>query len=100
MGDADNERVETTFHMDFVIAEHCGGVKAIKDTYKRAFNGWKGSYKYFTELVMVLNHRCWMWNEKNNTLMELYRDLYYKARDYALDNFKGEALKFYLEVTD
>ena len=95
----EDERVSTTFMMDFAIADRFG-VKAIKGTYRRAFNNWKGNYKYFTELVMVLNHRCWMWNEKNNTLMELYRDLYYKANDYAIDNFKGEALKFFLEVTD
>lgn len=95
----EEERVTTTFHMDFAIAEKFG-VKGIRDTYKRAFEGWKDNYHYFTELVMVLNHRCWMWNEKNNTLMELYRELYYKAHDYATSTYKGEALKFYLEVTD
>ena len=95
----EDERVSTTFMMDFAIADRFG-VKGVKDTYRTAFNGWKGNYKYLTELTMVLNHRCWMWNEKDNTLMELYRDLYYKTRDYALDNFKGEELKFFLEVTD
>ena len=100
MGDADNERVETTFHMDFAIAETCGGANAVRDTYKRAFNGWKDNYKYLTELVMVLNHRCWMWNEKDNALMELYRDLYYKANDYAIKHLKGAELRFFFEVTD
>ena len=95
----EDERVSTTFMMDFAIADRFG-VKGVKDTYKRAFDGWKGNYKYFTELVMVLNHRCWLWNERDNAMMELYRDLYYKAAEYATNTFKGEALRFYLEVTD
>jgi hypothetical protein len=34
----------TTFWEDFSIADKYG-VPGIKDTYKRAFNEWKGNYK-------------------------------------------------------
>lgn len=48
----------TTFYTDFSIAEPFGE-SAIKDTYERAFKIWKSDYKYLTELVMVLNWKCW-----------------------------------------
>lgn len=90
----------TTFWSDFSIAD-AFGVKAIKDTYKRAFKEWKDDYKYLTDLVIVLNHKCWQHYEKGNTeYSQLYEKLYYEAHDYALDNLKGEELSYYLRVTD
>ena len=94
------ERVETTFNSDFAIAD-AFGVKAIKDTFKNAFDSWKGNYKYLTELVMVLNHRCWYWHHRNNAeFSKLYSDLFYKAQDYAYAHLKGEELDFFFSVTD
>ena len=67
----------TSFWDDFVIAERMGcgvqdghlvptdvetGVKAIEDTFDRAFREWKSNYKYLTELVMVLNWKIWRFN--------------------------------------
>ena len=94
------ERIETTFNMDFQIAEHFG-IAAIKDTFKKAFEEWKVDCQYLTELVMVLNHRCWYWWDKgNNKLSELYADMFYTAKDYAEENLKGDELRFFWEVTD
>jgi len=93
-------RVETTFDMDFAIADRFG-VNAVKDTYKMAFGEWKNDARYLTELVMVLNHRCWLWYEKGRmALSKVYSDLFYKAQSYAYNHLKGEELKFFLEVTD
>lgn len=93
-------RVDTTFWMDFSIADKFG-IKAVKDTFKRAFDEWKTDYKYLTELVMVLNHKCWdHYRKGNEKLSALYSDLYYKANDWAYDNLEGEALDFYFHVTD
>ena len=47
-----------TFWMDFSIADRFG-VKAVKDTYHRAFKAWKHDYRYLTDLVIVLNHKIW-----------------------------------------
>lgn len=94
------ERPTTTFHMDFRIAEHFG-INAVKDTYKRAFGEWKTNYLYLTELVIVLNHRCWMHYDKGNqALSKLYAKYYYEAREYALDNLKGDEFQHFYEVTD
>lgn len=93
-------RVETTFDMDFMIADRFG-VNAVKDTFNRAFTEWRGDARYLTELVMVLNHRCWLWYEKgHNALSKVYEDCFYKAQSWAYNHLKGEELKFFLEVTD
>ncbi len=90
----------TTFREDFAIAERFG-MSAVKDTFRRAFNEWKNDYKYLTDLVLVLNAKCWEWYEHHNeSFCQLYADLYYEARDYALDNLKGEELNYYFDMTD
>lgn len=71
----------TTFVNDFALAEPFGD-NAIKDTFNRASAGWLSDYKYFTELIMSLNHLCWFWHaNKEQELSQLYGDLYYKALD-------------------
>ena len=95
-----NERgYETTFYQDFSIAEKFG-YDAIKDTYERAFDEWKGNYKYLTELVIVLNHKVWDWFGKNLRTARLYEDLFKKASIYAEENLKGEELVYYYRETD
>lgn len=94
------EEFTTTFWQDFSIAD-VFGIDAVKDTYKRAFEEWKSDYRYLTDLVVVVNHKCWQHYENGNTeLSQLYSDLYYKADAYALDNLKGEELDYYFKVTD
>ena len=94
-----SERVETTFWSDFSIAD-IFGTDAIRDTFDRAFEEWKGDYRYLTELVMVLNHKIWQWYEKNETISRVYNELWGKADNYAIDNLEGDELRFFLNVTD
>lgn len=89
----------TTFWDDFTIADHFGA-NAIKDTFKRAFNEWKGNCIYITELVIVLNHKIWQWYEKNDAYAELYNDLWEKADNYACTHLKGEELAHFYRTTD
>ena len=90
----------TTFWKDFSIAD-IFGIHAIKDTYTRAFNEWKHDYKYLTELVLVLNWRCWHFYDKgNDEYSQLYAHLYYEAAEYACENLSGEAARYYFEITD
>ena len=90
----------TTFWDDFTIADHFGK-DAIQDTYNRAFEAWKGDYKYLTELVMVLNHKIWQhYRADNMVYSELYDKLWKKADSYAMNNLKDDELRYFLEVTD
>ncbi len=90
----------TTFYSDFSIAD-AFGVDAIKDTYQRAVKEWKENIKYMTELVMVLNWKCWEYFDKgNSTYSMLYSDLYYKLDAYVLDNFGSEDVSYYLNTID
>ena len=89
----------TTFYMDFSIAD-AFGLDAIKDTFKRAFEEWKGEYKYLTELVMVLNWKIFEHYETDKAKAKLYNDLWEAADAYAMENLKGEELTYFLQTTD
>ena len=89
----------TTFWEDFSIAD-IFGVGAVMDTFKRAFNEWKGNYIYLTELVIVLNHKIWQHYENRESLARAYQDLWEKADAYACENLKGEELSFFYRITD
>ena len=94
------KRISSTFWQDFTIAD-AFGVKAIQDTYNRAFNEWKTNYKMLTELVVVLNHKIWHWHEQGNDAFgTLYDRLWKQADAYACENLKGEEASFFYGVTD
>lgn len=90
---------KTTFWMDFSIADRFG-IAAVRDTFKRAFQEWKGNTVYLTELVMVLNHKIWQHYERNERLAEVYNDLWEQASTYAETNLTGEDLDYYFRTTD
>ena len=91
---------KTTFWQDFSIADRFGE-KAIKDTYKRAFEEWKDNYEYLTELVLVLNHKIYEHHgRKELTLARLYNKLWMETDDYAVNNLKGDELSYYYQTTD
>ncbi len=94
-----NYDFKTTFWQDFTIAEAFGN-DAIKDTFKRVFDGWKTNVEYLAELVLVLNWKGWQWYGKDEERSKIYFDIYQKADDYAYENLKGEDLNYYFHVTD
>jgi len=50
---------------------------------------------------MVLNWKCWEHHDKGNErYMELYRELYYKADEWALENLTGDDLSYYYKTLD
>lgn len=88
-----------TFYMDFSIADKFG-LSAIRDTYNRAFEGWKSDYKYITELAMVLNWKCWRWYEVKDDYSRLYTELFHKLDEWIFNNLQGEELDYYIRITD
>ena len=94
----------TTFWEDFTIAEKFGE-SAIRDTFRRAFDGWKDNYKYLTELVMVLNWKIWEWmadapTEEEKYIAKIYDQLWEQADHYACENLQGEELDYFYLTTD
>lgn len=90
---------KTTFWDDFSIADRFG-LDAVKDTFNRTFNEWKTNYIYLTELVIVLNHKIWVYYEHNNNLASLYNDLWKQADEYACENLKDDELTYFYNTTD
>lgn len=89
---------KTTFWEDFSIADKFG-IKAVKDTYNRAFEDWKEDYIYLTELAMVLNWKGWEHQDKQEWC-QLYTKLWQKTDRYACSHLKGEQLSYYFKTTD
>lgn len=96
---ADGYVTFTTFYEDFTIAD-AFGTNAIEDTFERAFNEWKGNYKYLTELVMVLNWKIWEHHENNKKYAEVYNRLWEEADGYACENLHGEEAEYFFRTTD
>ena len=90
---------QTTFYEDFSIAD-AFGTDAIKDTYNRAFKEWKNNYIYLTELVMVMSWKSFEHSETDVKKAILYSELYEQADAYAMNNLKGDELKYYIKTTD
>lgn len=91
--------VKTTFWDDFSIADRFG-VKAIKDTYNRAFKEWKGNVTYVTELAMVLNHKIWQYADVDTEKMNIYDKLWRECDHWCCMNLKGDDLTYYYDTTD
>lgn len=92
--------LESTFRDDFTIADHFG-MRGILDTFKRAFREWKRDRVYITELAMVMNWKCWYWNDNwRPEYSKLYEKLWFELDTRCMDNLKGEDRKYYLKRTD
>lgn len=91
---------KTTFWSDFTIAD-AYGEDAIKDTLKRSLD-WLSNVEYGTELVMVLNHKCWEWYKKDEKRSHLYADLFEKTYDALREKHKGndEAMSYIWQTLD
>ena len=94
------QRPESTFFADFCVA--CVyGEKAIEDTYKRCFNGWKENCKMFTELTAMLNHHLWFWHEHGiEEYSTLFDKLWKQADAYGCNHFKDEEARYWFAVLD
>lgn len=91
--------MKTTFWQDFTIAD-AFGKKAIEDTYRMSFNGWKNNYVYMTELTLVLNWKLWQHYNKHDKLWMIYNDLYLKCDRWCMNNLKGAEMDYFLTWTN
>lgn len=89
----------TTFYQDFTIADFFG-TDAINDTFNRAFDEWKESYQFLTELVMVLNWKIYEHYKTNRDYSQLYSELWSKADSYATENLKNEEADYFYNTTN
>ncbi len=91
--------MQTTFFMDFRIAEEFG-VDGVKETFNNAFKSWKHNHVYLTELAIVMSNNSIAHYKTNPELSKVYTNLYYRVDQYCMDNLKGKELEFYIKTTD
>lgn len=87
------------FMTDFRIADRFG-VKAIYDTYNRAFSEWKDNVEYFTALVLTLNHQIWNWYKRDENIAKVYNSLWEQADGYGCQHFTGKEAEYYYKTLD
>ena len=93
---------KTTFYADFTIADWYGA-KSVRETYESAIKHWLSNLEYATELVMVLNHKCWWWHgQGDETRSALYSELYYEAENKLLNHYEGneKAIEYIFKTLD
>lgn len=102
---------KTTFWFDFSVADRFGE-SAVRDTYKRAFDGWKEDIRYMTALCIVLNHKIWQLYKTDDKLARVYDELWKKCDGYILEcegagtqkekyiNFNNEEIAYFIQATD
>ena len=85
--------------MDFSIADKFG-VKAVRDTYNRAVEGWRDNIVYLTELVLVLNHKIWQHYQTDEELAREYDELWRGLDGWCVENLTGEDADYFYRITD
>lgn len=99
LNDVGKER-KTTFYADLSIAE-CYGVYGVKDTYRRVMRSWGNNLEYMCEWVIALNQKIWQhYDTQNESLAQVYDELWRKADNYCREHFKGDDLSRYFAYID
>lgn len=111
---------EYMFYHDFSVNEYFqfihNGKDLVKKHFKKMIKCWKYNYKAFTELIMVLNHKSYMFGcnvdskflgiDNNPKLVreiaKMYADFYYEADELFRKMYENndEAMLYYYYTTD
>lgn len=93
-------KTQTTMWEDFEIAD-AFGADAVQETFNRVFPEMQSNYVYMTELVMVLNWRCWLHYEHgDHDRARLYERLFSEADQWCCENLHDEELEYFYNTTD
>jgi hypothetical protein len=90
---------KTTFFADLSIAEYYG-VTAVADTYRRVMRSWGNDLEYMCEWVICLNQKIWQHYNSNQSIANVYDELWRRADDHCRKHFKGEELSKYYAYID
>ena len=92
------------FWGEFDLAELHGSekVKALAET---LYQKYKNSAIDLTDLVMVINHKSWVWHDLgNDDWCEIYADLYYKYYERAIEYLESQSreddLTYFIRTLD
>ena len=68
------------------------------------YDKYGDNYTYLTELVMILNHKCWEKYNQDRILSKIYEELYYKYDELAIEQLSRagheDELHYYLSELD
>ena len=78
------------------------GAEGVKDTYRRAFEGWKNNIERITELELVLNEIGWLLFHEETTkdLSRVFFELGGLLDNWVYDNLSKEQIEYYASVNE
>ena len=88
-----------TWWGDFRVGAELGGLRGIKDTYKRGLKLAQSDEVLGTEFSLVLNWLSWYY-EKDEDKCRLFAELWHKFDNWVLDNWSDEWKDYYLKEID
>ena len=96
--------MKSTFWEAFDNADEAGEA-TIKAIASILFDRWKDEIRELTDLVMVINHKCWAhYRDGDEKLSGIYGDLYYeyyeKAINYMESKNKNEEISYFVRTLD
>ena len=93
-------KLKYTFVSDFARIDWMFGKQGVLDTYQSIKNSWLDNYKAWTEVVIAVNMLAWAHDNLREQgyagrepFIELYSDLYYKAKDAFYEKYTGDEEK-------
>ena len=97
----------TTFFFDLSLAE-CYGKKVLSKTLAKILNIYKNDIKSFAELILVLNHKSWLYDSVGAySYAMMYSQLYYMVKELYFEWYEGkpktkynEAIDYYMKYID
>lgn len=92
------------FWGEFDLAEISGSQK-VKELAEILYHKYKDSAIDLTDLVMVINHKSWVWHDlQNNGWCEIYAELYYKYYEKAINYLESQSreddLTYFIRTLD
>lgn len=108
MSQALGKNLESTWWGDFRVGAEVGGLKGIRDTYKRGLELAKSDRLYGTEFSLALNWLGWFYYDIENQKRyadakekaELFFELWQEFHEWVLDHWEGDDLWYYIRETD
>lgn len=95
-----NYQFVTTFWDDFTIAD-CFGTQAVRETFSSVFAAFRDDCAMLTELVLVLNWKCWQRYELGELkASKMYQTFYERAYKYAEKHLSDVDLKYFYRILD
>lgn len=92
-----NEEITRKIERNFTAAE-AEGIDKINSVYEEEMKSAKKSRKQMRLFYKILNRKIWFAYNKRKDLLNTYKDLYGKTRDWVLEHYTYDELESFFRI--